>query len=80
MKIENILNDLAVNVEYTFDDWFEDAFPNMFLDESDAILMRNVWQMAKESSLKLDEKFPKYLFTDKKYKIIKNAWNAAKNH
>jgi len=80
MNLNNISNDLTKNVKFTFDDWFADAFQNMFLDAPDAILMRNVWQIAKESPLKLNEKFPKYLFTDKKYKIIKTAWNAAKNH
>lgn len=62
---------MITNKRQTFDDWFEDAFPNTFLDEPDAILMRNVWLIAKESSLELNEKFPRYLFTKKNIKLLR---------
>ncbi len=79
MEID-IFDKLVENVEYTFDDWFECAYPNEFIDTPKAILMRNIWQISKESEMALNDKFPKYLFTDKKYKIIEESWNAAKNH
>jgi len=75
-----ILNELAANVEYTFDDWLEDNFPNeIHLDSPDNILMRIVWLKAKETDRELLDIYPPFLFTKKKYALIEKAWDGASN-
>ena len=69
------------NVEYTFDDWLADNFPaGLYLDTPDNILMRIVWDKAKDTDKELPDIYPPYLYAKKKYALIEKAWDGAKNN